>query len=69
MRLFIVMVIAGLLALCAGCNTAKDTAKTAEKGGAGAVGVAEKMKGGTMGNADADTGESSGSDQDATSGN
>lgn len=68
MRLFVTLVILGLLAVCAGCNTAKDTANTTEKGGAGAVGIAEKMKGGTVGNADADSGETSGSEQEAGGG-
>jgi len=67
MRLLIILVTAGLL-LCAGCNTAKDTATTSEKGGAGAVGIAEKMKGGTVGNADEDSGETSGSEKEAGGG-
>jgi predicted small secreted protein len=54
---FIVIVISVLLLLLAGCNTAKDTAKTGEAGGKNAVGVAEKMKGGTVGATDEDTGE------------
>lgn len=62
MRSFLMLLIVGLLALCIGCNTAKDTANTAEKGGKGAVGIAEKMKGGTVGNASEDTGESSSAD-------
>lgn len=41
------------------CNLAKDTGETAEKGGQGAVSTAEKMKGGTVGDADMDSGESS----------
>jgi hypothetical protein len=53
----IAIVISILLMLLIGCNTAKDTAKTGEAGGKNAVGVAEKMKGGTVGNTDEDTGE------------
>lgn len=67
MRLLLLLSFALLMAFVCGCNTAQDTADTAEKGGAGAVGIAEKMKGGTVGAADEDTGESSTSD-DATSG-
>ncbi len=68
MRVVVGLIIIGLLAFCAGCNTAKDTANTANKGGQGAVGIAEKMKGGTVGNADADTGESPGAGDETGSG-
>lgn len=57
MKWLFTIVISVLLALLIGCNTAKDTAKTSESGGKNAVGVAEKMKGGTVGNTDEDTGE------------
>jgi predicted small secreted protein len=57
MKWVIVIAICVLLVLLAGCNTAKDTAKTGAKGGQNAVGVAEKMKGGTVGNVDEETGE------------
>lgn len=58
MRWIIAALAAGIL-LCSSCNLAKDTGTTAEKGGKGAVSTAEKMKGGTVGDTDADTGESS----------
>ena len=57
MRLLTVLVLATVLLLF-GCNTAKDTAQTTEQGGQGAVGIAEKMSGGTVGDTDVDTGES-----------
>ncbi|MCC7478502.1 hypothetical protein IT575_08570 [bacterium] len=55
------LLIAALAALfqLAGCNEAADTADTTERGGANAVGVAEQMSGGTVGDTDMDSGESS----------
>jgi len=40
------------------CNTAKDTARTGEGGANGAAGIAGKMKNGTVGDTDPDTGDS-----------
>lgn len=57
-KLFVKLLLA-LLCL-AGCNLVKDTGETAKQGGEGAVGTAEKMKGGTVGGTDMDTGEPSG---------
>ena len=57
MKWIIGIVISLLLVLLIGCNLAKDTAKTSEAGGQNAVGVAEKMKGGTVGDTNEDTGE------------
>jgi hypothetical protein len=52
-----VLIILGLVAwLAAGCNTAKDTADTAKSGSGKAVGIAEKMKGGTVGEGESDSG-------------
>ncbi len=59
MRHLIALVTVLALLQIAGCNEAADTAETTERGGANAVGVAEKMSGGTVGDADADSGESS----------
>jgi hypothetical protein len=61
MRTILAGTLLALLFALAGCNVAKDTADTTEKGGQGAVGLAEKMSGGTVGDADADSGESSSS--------
>ena len=55
-RLIIIALSIGVLLLM-GCNVAKDTAKRTKESGKGAVGIAEKMKGGTVGNADDDTGD------------
>ena len=44
------------LGLCA-CDVAKDTADTSKGGAKGATGIAGKMKEGTAGNADLDSGE------------
>lgn len=60
MKWLFMIVISVLLVMLMGCNTAKDTAKTSEAGGKNAVGVAEKMKGGTVGNTDEETGEKAG---------
>jgi hypothetical protein len=46
-----------LLLTLGACKTAKDTANEANQGSKKAVGVAEKMKGGTVGSTDEDTGE------------
>jgi len=47
-----------LLVLAAGgCNVAKDTKDEAVSSGEGAVGIAEKMSGGTVGDVNEDTGE------------
>jgi hypothetical protein len=51
-------IVAAALAVLAGCDIAKDTAETGVKGGEGAGSVANKMKGGTVGDTDMDTGES-----------
>jgi hypothetical protein len=59
---WIIIVLGLVLVLCLGCNMVKDTAKTGEKGGQGAAGIAEKMKGGTVGDTNEDTGESSAGD-------
>lgn len=66
MRIWLTAALAALLglALLAGCNMAKDTADTSEKGGQNAVGVAEKMHGGTVGDTDMDSGESGSSDSE-----
>ena len=58
MRAIFLILVFVLLGQLLGCNEAKDTADTTEKGGANAVGVADKMSGGTVGETDMDTGES-----------
>lgn len=45
--------------LLAGCDMGREAADTTVDGGGKAVGIAEKMKGGTAGDADLDSGESS----------
>jgi hypothetical protein len=57
------LIVIVLALVVAGCNTAKDTADTSRKGGAGAVGVAEKMKSGTVGETDMDSGEAAAADE------
>ncbi len=63
MKKVIVILFGLLLALLAGCNVAKDTAATGEKGTAGATGIAEKMKGGTVGDTDEDSAEPAAGDE------
>jgi hypothetical protein len=58
MKQVIVIAFGVLLALLVGCNVAKDTATTTEKGGKDAAGLAGKMKGGTVGDVNEDTGDS-----------
>jgi len=58
--------VAVALMLLAGCDIAKDTAETGKKGGEGAGSVANKMKGGTVGDTDMDTGESASEEAEAT---
>jgi hypothetical protein len=53
-----------LIAICAcwllaSCDSVKKDADDAAQGGQNAVGIADKMKGGTVGDADSDSGESS----------
>ena len=57
MKYWIVIALCMVLGLAA-CNVAKDTGKTTQQGGQNAAGLAEKMKGGTVGDTDQDTGES-----------
>jgi hypothetical protein len=45
------------LLLAISCDMAKDTADTTEGGGEGAVGIAEKMSQGTLGDTEEDLGE------------
>jgi hypothetical protein len=61
---WLIALIAGLLLLAASCDLAKDTADETEATGQGAVGIAEKMSGGTVGDADMDTGESPSADEE-----
>ena len=63
MRRLIIIAISICVLLLMGCNVAKDTAKRTKEGGKNAVGLAEKMKGGTVGNVDEDTGESNQGDE------
>ena len=58
MKYWIVIALCLVLGLAA-CNVAKDTGKTTKQGGQNATGLAEKMKGGTVGSTDEETGESS----------
>ena len=57
MRYLLIALYAAATLLLAGCDMAKDTTDTTEEGGAGAVGIAEKMSQGTVGDVDEDTGE------------
>jgi hypothetical protein len=50
-----VLILLMLLVVFAGCNEAVETT---EKGGAGAVGIAETMSGGTIGDTDMESGDS-----------
>ena len=52
---FLIVVLVGLGLLS--CDIAKDTAETSKGGAKGATGIAGKMKEGTAGNADLDSGE------------
>jgi hypothetical protein len=63
MRALLWLLLSAVMLGTLACNTAKDTAKTADKGGQNAIGIAEKMKGGTVGNADESTGEASGTSE------
>jgi len=56
MRLLILAVLAAVLC-CFGCDFAEESADTTEGAGETAIGVAETMSGGTVGDADMDTGE------------
>jgi hypothetical protein len=56
-RMIVTMILTLLLLVCS-CNLVEDTTDTAEGGGEGAVGIAEKMSGGTLGDTDYDSGES-----------
>lgn len=56
-----------LLAGSAGCNLAKDTKDEAVSSGEGAVGIAEKMHSGTVGDVDEDTGEPADAEDDTQS--
>lgn len=62
MKHLLALLIGSVLACLLGCNLAKDTADTGERGAQGATGLAEKMKGGTVGDVNEDTGESAESD-------
>ncbi|MBN2082450.1 hypothetical protein JW859_09640 [bacterium] len=53
-----------LTLLNAGCNLVGETKDDVEQGGAGAVGLAEKMSGGTVGNTDEETGEPADAEDD-----
>lgn len=63
MRYLIALLIALLVAI-AGCDAAKETADETAEAGVGATGIAEKMSGGTVGDADMDSGESAESEDD-----
>jgi hypothetical protein len=56
MRVLILAMLAAALC-CFGCDFAKESADTTEGAGETAVGVAETMSGGTVGDADMDSGE------------
>ena len=56
MRLLILAALAAMLC-CFGCDLAEEGADTTEDAGEGAIGIAETMSGGTVGDADMDTGE------------
>jgi hypothetical protein len=66
MRVFAAILALTVLLCLGACNLAKNTADTAEKGGQSATGLAEKMSGGTVGETDMDSGESSGGDSTAS---
>lgn len=55
LKLIVVMLFTGVL--LASCDIAKDTADTSKGGAKGATGIAGKMKHGTAGDADPETGE------------
>lgn len=59
-----IALVAGLLLLGASCNLATESADESEESGQAAVGIAEKMAGGTVGDADMDTGESASADEE-----
>ena len=63
MRLLIALLIT-LLVSIVGCDLAGETADEATDAGVGAAGIAEKMSGGTVGDADMDTGESADAEDD-----
>jgi len=63
MRRLIVIALSICVLLLMGCNVAKDTAKRTKESGKSAVGIAEKMKGGTVGNTNDDTGDGDQSDE------
>ena len=56
MRFLILAAVAAMLC-CFGCDLAEESADTTEGAGEGAIGIAETMSGGTVGDADMDTGE------------
>jgi hypothetical protein len=65
------MIAAIVLALAIGvmsCDLAKDTADTSKGGAKGATGIAGKMKEGTAGDADLDTGETAAESKDDSGG-
>ncbi|GEM_PF-3287751 len=61
---WLIGLMAGLLLLGASCDLAKETADETEQSGQGAVGIAEQMAGGTVGDADMDTGESASAEEE-----
>jgi hypothetical protein len=63
MRYFLLALLLLLLAV-GGCNVARDTKDEAVSSGEGAVGIAEKMSGGTVGEVNEDTGEPADADDD-----
>ena len=63
MRILIGLILL-LTMLNLGCNLIGETKDDVEEGGAGAVGLAEKMSGGTVGDVDEETGESAETEDD-----
>ena len=55
---WLIALLSVVVLLGASCDLAKDTADETQQSGEGAVGIAEQMSGGTVGDADLDTGES-----------
>lgn len=55
-RLLIALML-GIVLFVFGCDMAKDTADTTDDGSGKAVGIAEKMSQGTVGDTDENTGE------------
>lgn len=58
MRLLLVLLL--VFSFCLSCDVASETSDETKQAGESAVGIAEKMSGGTVGDTDVDTGETAG---------